>query len=69
MSYIVKAASPSGPIEEPFETAKEAIECGLELAGQGLTEISITTPDGKRFGPDEFHQLYIKYRKLDSDWT
>jgi hypothetical protein len=51
------------------DTAKSAIERADELMKQGLQNVSITAPDGRRYRPDEFGTLMRKETRPDADRT
>jgi hypothetical protein len=59
MPFIVTASSRLGAVAMASDTAKSAIERADELIKQGLQNVSITAPDGRRHRPDEFREWLL----------
>ena len=69
MPFIVTASSRLGAVAMASDTAKSAIERADELIKQGLQNVSITAPDGRRYRPDQFRELLRKETRPDADRT
>jgi hypothetical protein len=57
MDYLVKGTNLVGTITLRRVSSVGAIKKAEELIADGYREVQITTPDGSRFGHEEFNKL------------
>ena len=64
MSYIITGADSAGALSLKRESAAAAIKKALELMGDGCRDVSITAPDGRIYGHEEFdNSMPLRERK------
>ncbi|MER2266345.1 hypothetical protein [Methylobacterium oxalidis] len=59
MYFQVSAVDRSRPVTFQRSSMTEALDKALALAGSGLTEVTITHPDGARHTPGELLAAYL----------
>jgi hypothetical protein len=62
MSHVVKGTDSAGALLLKRDSAAAAIKKALELMGDGCRDVSITDPDGRIYGPEEYDRLRVAER-------
>ena len=55
--FVISSSNPMGARSASRLTAVEAIECAVEMMGQGFSNVTITAPDGQVYHHTEFQAL------------
>ena len=62
MIFRIKGANHTGVLSITASTAIEAVKKAVELMGRGLSNVTITAPDGTVYTSAHFHLLVGKAR-------